>query len=212
MIRSPWAREYARAPKTYIWGTEASLLARQVSALLPPGARVLDLGCGEGRDSVFFADRGFDVTGVDIARSGLSKAERLACVRGVRVRWVRGDFGGPGTRRLVDGCFDLIYSCGAIHYVPRTGRGRLVLRLKALTREHGLHAHIVFTDRAVYVEKGERIDYFAPGELAGLYADWRVLAREQRVIDCDQDGTIHRHSVEQFVARAPKGSGGLPWN
>ena len=54
MIRSPWAREYARAPKTYIWGTEASLLARQVSALLPPGARVLDVGCGEGRDSVFF--------------------------------------------------------------------------------------------------------------------------------------------------------------
>jgi SAM-dependent methyltransferase len=63
-------------------------VARQVSALLPPGARVLDLGCGEGRDSVFFAERGFDVTGVDIARSGLSKAERLACARGVRVRWV----------------------------------------------------------------------------------------------------------------------------
>jgi tellurite methyltransferase len=46
------------------------LLARQVSALLPPGARVLDLGCREGRDSVFFAERGFDVTGVDIARAG----------------------------------------------------------------------------------------------------------------------------------------------
>ena len=100
MIRSPWAREYARAPKTYIWGTEASLLARQVSALLPPGARVLDVGCGEGRDSVFFAERGFDVTGVDIARSGLAKAERLACARGVRARWVCGDIGGLATRRL----------------------------------------------------------------------------------------------------------------
>jgi hypothetical protein len=87
-------------------------------------------------------------------------------------------------------------------------RGRLFLQLKALTREHGLHAHIVFTDRAVYVEKGERIDYFAPGELAELYADWLVLAREQRVIDCGQDGTIHRHCVEQFGARAPRGSGG----
>jgi len=56
VIRSPWAREYARTPKTYIWGTGASSLAREVSALLPPGARVLDLGCGEGRDSVFFAE------------------------------------------------------------------------------------------------------------------------------------------------------------
>jgi tellurite methyltransferase len=201
MIRSPWAREYARAPRTYIWGTEASLLARQVSALLPPGARVLDLGCGEGRDSVFFAERGFDVTGVDIARSGLSKAERLACARGVRVRWVCGDIGGLATRRLEDRSFDLVYSCGSIHYVPRTVRGRLFRRLQVLTRTEGLHAHIVFTDRAIYTEKGERIDYFAPGELVALYADWLIVASEQRLIDCRQDGTIHRHSVEQIVAR-----------
>lgn len=202
MIRSPWAREYARAPKTYIWGTEASLLARQVSALLPPGARVLDLGCGEGRDSVFFAERGFNVTGVDIARSGLSKAERLASARGVRVRWVCGDIGGLATRRLGDGPFDLVYSCGSIHYVPRTVRGRLFRRLWSLTRTEGLHAHIVFTDRAIYMEKGERIDYFAPGELVAFYDDWLIVACEKRLIDCRQDGTIHRHSVEQIVARA----------
>jgi cyclopropane fatty-acyl-phospholipid synthase-like methyltransferase len=59
-MRSPWAREYARTPNRDVWGTEASELAHQVSALLPPGARVLDLGCGEGRDSVFFAQRGFE--------------------------------------------------------------------------------------------------------------------------------------------------------
>ncbi|MGH7316172.1 MAG: class I SAM-dependent methyltransferase [Candidatus Rokuibacteriota bacterium] len=128
MIRSPWARDYARAPKTYIWGTEASRLARQVSALLPPGARVLDVGCGEGRASVFFAEGGFDVTGVDIARSGLAKAERLACAQGVRARWVCGDIGGLATRRLGDGSFDLIYSCGSVHYVPRAMRGRLFRR------------------------------------------------------------------------------------
>ncbi len=203
MIRSPWAREYARAPKTYIWGTEASLLAHQVSALLPPGARVLDLGCGEGRDSVFFAERGFDVTGVDIARSGLAKAERLASARGVRVHWVCGHIGGLATRRLADRSFDLVYSCGSIHYVPRTVRGRLFRRLQALTRAEGLHAHIVFTDGAIYLEKGERIDYFASGELAAPYAAWLIVAGEQHLIDCRQDGTIHRHSVEQILARAP---------
>jgi tellurite methyltransferase len=179
------------------------LLARQVSARLPAGARVLDLGCGEGRDSVFFAERGFDVTGVDVARSGLAKAERLAGARGVRVRWVCGDIGGLATRRLGDGSFDLVYSCGSVHYVPRTVRGRLFRRLQALTRTEGLHAHVVFTDRAIYKEKGERIDYFTPGELAAVYADWRIEACEARFIDCRQDGTIHRHSVEQIVARTP---------
>ena len=210
-MRSPWAREYARTPNRYVWGTEASELAHQVSALLPLGARVLDLGCGEGRDSVFFAQRGFDVTGIDVARSGLAKAERLACGRGVRVRWVCGDIGRLDALPLLEECFDLIYSCGAIHYVPRAVRAKLVPRLKAITREYGLHAHIVFTDRAVYVEKGERIDYFAPGELTAFYADWTILTREQRVTDCDRDGTIHRHSMEQLVGRfaAPAHPGGV---
>ena len=106
-----------------------------------------------------------------------------------------GDIGRLDTLPLLEECFDLIYSCGAIHYVPRAVRVKLIPGLKAITREHGLHAHIVFTDRAVYVEKGERIDYFALGELTAFYPDWAT--------DCNQDGTIHRHSVEQFVARSP---------
>jgi len=112
------------------------------------------------------------------------------------VRWVCGDIGRLDALPLLEECFDLIYSCGAIHYVPRAVRAKLVSRLKAITREYGLHAHIVFTDRAVYVEKGERIDYFAPGELTAFYSDWAILTREQRVTDCDRDGTIHRHSME----------------
>jgi len=44
-------------------------MARQVSALLPRRPRARSR-LREGRDSVFFAERGFDVTGVDIARFG----------------------------------------------------------------------------------------------------------------------------------------------
>jgi tellurite methyltransferase len=91
MTWSPWARVYARTPTEYIWGTDPTEFAREVSALLQPGARVLDLGCGEGRDSVFFAARGCDVTGVDVSASGLRKAERLARARGVSVRWSERD-------------------------------------------------------------------------------------------------------------------------
>ncbi len=197
-MRSPWAREYVRRPKDYIWGTEPSLFAREVSDLLPPGARVLDLGCGEGRDSVFFASRGFDVTGVDISLAGLRKAERLARERGLEVRWLHGNM----AHLPFDGAFDLVYSCGASHYVPRRERARLFPRLKALTLPGGYHACIVFTDRAVYREKGEVIDYFVRGELPGVYANWLILRREERMIACAQDGTPHRHSVELLIARA----------
>jgi len=200
-VRSPWAREYERTPDRYIWGIEPSAYAVEASALLAPGARVLDLGCGEGRDSVFFAGRGLTVTGVDASLAGLRKAERLARARGLDVRWLHCDMARLGLR----GPFDLVYSCGAVHYVARRARARLLPLLMRLTRPGGYHAHVVFTDRAIYVEKGEHIDYFAPGELAGFYPTWRVLWREETVIPCAQDGTPHGHSVEQVVAQAPPG-------
>ena len=198
-MRSPWARVYLQTPDDYIWGTNPSGFAREIAELLPPGARVLELGCGEGRDSVFFGSLGFDVIGVDSAETGIEKAKRLARERGASVRWMTGDMAEID----VEGPLDLVYSCGAVHYVPRADRDRLLRATKALTRPGGLHGHIVFTDREIYIEFGEVIDYFRLGEIVRLYADWTILVREEGTIECAQDGTRHRHSVEKLIARRP---------
>ena len=195
--RSPWALEYARRPDEYVLGTSPSPFARMLRSVLAPGARVLELGCGEGRDSVFFATCGCDVTAVDVSAAGLRKAERLAQSAGVEVRWVHGD----AARYVPTGQFDFVYSCGAIHYVPRRLRAGLLARLKAATSGIGVHAHLVFTDRSVYVEKNERIDYFTAGELRRDYADWLVWWNGWGTIACAQDGRPHRHGVEELVAR-----------
>lgn len=194
--RSPWDSEYRRTPDSYVLGTEASPLAIELVSRVPAGSRVLDLGCGEGRDSVFFATRGLDVTGVDASSAGLEKAERLAAERGVRACWVESVL--PDLPWL--GEFDLVYSCGSIHYVPRPERPVLFARLRAITAPDGFQAHIVFTDQHVYEESGERIDYFTPGELAGPFAPHEVIRREERMIRCAQDGRAHQHSVEVLVA------------
>jgi tellurite methyltransferase len=196
---SPWDLEFQRTPDSYVLGTEASPLAVELAGRVREGARVIELGCGEGRDSVFFAERGLDVTGIDASAAGLRKAERLAAERGVRVRWIEAVL--PGLPPL--GAFDLVYSCGSIHYVPRRERPDLFARLRALTAHGGLQAHIVFTDQHVYEERGERIEYFMPGELADAFAPDEVLRREERMIECRQDGRFHHHSVEVLLA-APR--------
>ena len=198
-MRNPWAREYARTPERYIWGKAPSGFAKEVVALIPEGGRILDLGCGEGRDSVYFASCGFEVTALDISRAGLEKAQRLAEEHEVTIRWM--------CRSMVDvpvaGRFDLVYSCGSIHHVPKEARHRLFRRLRVLTQPGGIHAHIVFTNVAVYREKGEDIDYFSPDELGSVYGDWSILMVEAGRISCAQDGIRHSHSVERLIASRP---------
>src|SRR2546427_808902 len=81
---------------------------------LAAGARVRGFGWGEGRASVSCARGGGDVTGVDVSAAGLHRGGRLARAPGVKVRWRR----GAAAHDVPAGPFDLVYSCGAIHYIP----------------------------------------------------------------------------------------------
>jgi SAM-dependent methyltransferase len=73
--------------------------AREVEGLVrlleqlgvPPGGAVLDLACGHGRHAVPLAGRGYRVTGLDLSRVFLRRAEEDARAAGVDVRWVHGD-------------------------------------------------------------------------------------------------------------------------
>jgi ubiquinone/menaquinone biosynthesis C-methylase UbiE len=69
----------------YYWGTESNGFAGRAIGFLDgrEGLRALDLGAGEGRDAVFFAEHGLDTLAIDVSPNGLQKAERLARDRGV---------------------------------------------------------------------------------------------------------------------------------
>jgi SAM-dependent methyltransferase len=62
------------------------------TAELPVGS-ALDAGCGEGTEAIWLADRGWQVTGVDISASALTVAERRSVARGLDadISWVEAD-------------------------------------------------------------------------------------------------------------------------
>ncbi len=73
-----------------IWRAEPNRFLVEEVARMKPG-RALDLACGEGRNALWLAERGWQVTGVDFSPVGLAKARRLAVVRRVDVSWLRAD-------------------------------------------------------------------------------------------------------------------------
>lgn len=75
----------------YIYGTEPNDFLVSMSGRIPREGRVLSLGEGEGRNAVYLARLGYDVTAVDKSSVGLKKAERLAASNGVSIRSVVAD-------------------------------------------------------------------------------------------------------------------------
>ena len=86
--REDWNRRYAG--KELVWTAEPNRLFAAEVGDLPPG-RALDVACGEGRNAVWLAERGWSVTAVDFSDVALEKARRLASSRGVDVDWVLAD-------------------------------------------------------------------------------------------------------------------------
>ena len=75
----------------YFWGVEPNSACLKVIELLPPvkPLKLLDIGCGEGKDAVFFARCGYDVSAFDISEAGLEKTKRLSDKARVNVRAFR---------------------------------------------------------------------------------------------------------------------------
>jgi SAM-dependent methyltransferase len=91
---------------------EAAAIAALVE--LPSGARVLDAPCGAGRIAVRLAERGLDVTGVDISAPELEVAREAAAARGVEVRFEQRDI-----RELPEEEFDALVCWGnSFGYMP----------------------------------------------------------------------------------------------
>ncbi len=84
--------------------TRPNAVLADVVAALPPGT-ALDLGCGEGGDAVWLADRGWRVTAVDVSATALARTAARAAAAGVgdRVAVERHDL----ARSLPGGSFDL---------------------------------------------------------------------------------------------------------
>ncbi|MFP4080125.1 MAG: SAM-dependent methyltransferase [Ectothiorhodospira sp.] len=91
-MREFWDNRFAASEYVYGTAPNAYLLAHH--ALYRPGQRVLCVGDGEGRNGVWLARRGLEVTSVDFSRQALAKAEALAQHHGVVVNTVCADLVG----------------------------------------------------------------------------------------------------------------------
>lgn len=88
----------------------ADFLTQLIDELAPlPAANILDLGCGNGRHSRWLAQKGFNVTGIDLAASSIQQAKRF---ESSALRFYRADMLRPFGNNDYDYIFNFFTSFG----------------------------------------------------------------------------------------------------
>jgi len=91
---------------SYLGERPSPFLADEIGRIkaLAPGPDALDIACGEGRNSIFLAQHGFRVVGLDISDSGLAKGRSRAQKLGVDIDFRRVDLYAG----IIEGTYDLV--------------------------------------------------------------------------------------------------------
>ncbi len=168
-----WNRLFAESGTDYLFGTEPSNLARTAlrywqSLYREERGPLLDLGCGEGRDAVFYAQQGFTVTAVDGSSAALEKAVQLAQQAHVRVERIHSDI----RDYLLSQEFPFLHANNSLQFLGKEALPYLTY-LRRRTPSGGLHAVSLMTRD--YVPEQEGLYLCQRNELKLFYRDWRVL-------------------------------------
>lgn len=178
--RDRWNQKYNEP--MYLYGREPTLFLKQKLGLLRKG-RALVLAMGEGRNAVYLAQNGFDVTGVDVSDVAIAKCKILAEERGVKLDTVVADLTdydlGTEQYELITNFFfyDELILTRAIRYLKPGG----IFIFEQFSCKHARYGQFGPKNSAYLVK---------PSELLRIFKAFRLLYFEDTVSEYNEG--IHK--------------------
>ena len=184
------------------WGKQPSSIARILFQKYLPGEdqRLLDVGCGEGRDSIFFARNGYLVTGFDSSAEGVNKSRAWADELRLSIEFFQADL----NEYRVYEFYDVIFSSSALHYIPLALREEILSNYKRFTTSGGLHAHTIPIHKPFIPtdpQADEQEQTWRSGEILTYYHDWKIEFFTEQILD--DIHSAYKFPVNRLIAREP---------
>lgn len=147
----------ARPCPFFVDGPDESLVGDFESGALRPG-RVLELGCGHGRNALRLARLGCEVDAVDFSREAIAWARERAGKAGLQVNFIQDSIFRIAVQPA---SYDSVYDCGCFHHLPPHRRKTYVDLVSAALKPDGVFSLVCFrpeggsglTDRQVYEQR-----------------------------------------------------------
>ena len=132
------------------------------SGRLGPGARVLDVGCGPGRDAAWLAELGYSAGGVDLSFGMLQEGRS----RGVTVPLIQADMSHLPFRK---GSFKGLWVCASLLHIPKERAGDVLRELARVVYPGHIYLAVKRGEGEAWVEddEGRRLffAYYTPAEI-----------------------------------------------
>jgi tellurite methyltransferase len=185
------------------WAPEPGTYVRKLIDLVGDcsGLRVLDVGCGEGKNAAIFAEMGASVVGVEISRRALEHARAL--YPGANVAWVCAD----ATRETwPPEHFDIVIAYGLFHCLSSEVEiQRLQRTLAESTKLGGRHVVCSFNNREQDLSAHPGFTPFLGSHefYRLLYRGWAIEASsDETLYETHPHNNIpHHHSLSRLIAR-----------
>lgn len=186
----------------YLFGTEPADFLLREAHRIRPGARVLCVADGEGRNAVHLARDGLEVTAFDLSPNAVVKARRLAEAAGVTVDFHVASIDAWDWSRTFDAIVAVF-----IQFLGPADRAAAFARFGQALRPGGLLLLHGYAPRQVGYGTGgpgAAENMYTEDMLARAFAGWEILT--SRDYDADiSEGSGHRgrSALVDFVARKP---------
>lgn len=195
-----WENEYLNKEKSTFGNPSKEV--EDIVPFLSKDARILDVGCGDGRHALYLAKSGFKVDAFDISTNAIDK-----------LNYLKGKYKFNINTCICDVLdfefkykYDLIIVHGVLQFIKKEKQPIVIDLLKKWTKPDGYNIIALFTDEEPIPEdlKDVMVGVFKNGEIKEYYYDWEIkLFENKKFNDEHENGIKHCHALNKIVAQKP---------
>lgn len=197
---NPWNERFQG--EEYVYGTEPNAFVVDMQSRLSLTGQTLAIAEGEGRNAVYLAEQGHDVTVWDYAEAGLNKANKLAKEKGVKIAARLQDL--EDAAWTPDQWDQIVCIFG---HFPKALRLRTLRGVKEAVKPGGYFITEVYSMNQIPYQSGgpQEMDMlYAPEDFLRSFADWRIIHFFMGEVH-RSEGALHQglSHVIQFAGQKP---------